>query len=130
MTTKEAKKLKDGDKVWTYKIGSRLDSFDPEVMLPTLCTVFGDVDIVHGLAHLVHPLTKQPFLATVSKLFETEGFAFAAMIDDLHNAIDQYRLDKERLMDTIRDDLDYDDRQIERLDKLFKRVRETIKGTT
>jgi len=130
MTSQEAKKLKDGDKVWTYKIGPTFNSFDPEVMLPTLCTVFVGVDPVLGLVRLVHPLTKQPFLATVSKLFETEDFAFAAMIDDLHDALDQYRLDKERLMDSIRDDLDYDDRQIERLDKLFKRVRETIKETT
>lgn len=130
MTCQEAKKLKNGDKVWTYKIGTTMDILDDEVMLPILCPIFRDIDTVHGLVRLIHPFTKKPFLTTVSKIFETEGFAFAAMIDDLHTALDQYRLDKERLMDSIRDDLDYDDRQIERLNKLFKHVRETIKEAT
>ena len=119
MTPKQARQLQAGDPVWTYKIGSTLSSFISEEMLPTRCFVFGNPAVYRYITRVKRPGDKLPFPVEISKVFFTEEEATAAMRKDIQAALAQYEEDKEHLMDTIRDDLEYDDKQIARLNELL-----------
>lgn len=114
MTKEQAKKLKVNDWVWAYKVNGSED------MPPTHCQVYvAKPDITYGLIRLCAPHGK-PFLAKWQiEVFMTREEAADAMRECLWRAIRDYERQNEELMDSIRDDLDYNNKQLARLHDLL-----------
>lgn len=118
MTKQQAKKLKENDWVWAYKIGVHGDCFDSEEFTPIHCYVFVGPDLTSGLIRLGRVTTAVPFLTSIDKIFLTREEAQKAMLKDLNDAIAEYEHANELLMLEIEDDLRYNNNHISRLNSL------------
>lgn len=110
MTKAEAKKLKVNDWVWVFQLSPSED------MTPTHCYVFAaKPDITHGLIKL-NTLSGKPFLAQLStEVFMTKEEAKEAMLKCVQDSIDYYEQENKKLMESIKDELAYNYRQLTRL---------------
>ena len=110
MTRDEAKKLKVNDWVWAFQLGTAED------MTPTYCYVFASKpDITHGLIKLSPPSGK-PFIAQLStQVFMTREETEEAMLKSVQDSIDYYEQENKKLMESIEDELAYNNRQLTRL---------------
>ena len=115
MTKQQAKKLKENDWVWAYKIGVHKDCFDSEEFTPIHCYVFVKPELSSGLIRLGRITTAVPFLTSIDKIFLTREEAQKAMLEDLNKAIEEYEDANKLLMQEIKDDLLYNNHQISRL---------------
>lgn len=118
MTQKQAKKLKDRDWVWAYKIGTHGECFDDEEFTPIRCYVLGKQDVSYGVLKLGRITTVVPCLCPLSQVFLTKEEAQRAMLKDLDEAITCYENENKALMAGIEDDLRYNQKQLTRLSGL------------
>ena len=115
MTRQQAKKLKDNDWVWTYKIGMHGGCCDTEAFTPLRCYVHVGPDLSTGLIRLFRITNNLPILTSIDRVFLTKEEAQQAMRKELDVAIRYYEHENEVLMDQIRDDLRFNNNRLSEL---------------
>ena len=115
MTRQQAKKLKDKDWVWTYKIGMHGSCCDTEAFTPLHCYVHVGPDLSTGLIRLFRITNNLTILTSIDKVFLTKEEAQQAMLKELEEAIQYYEHENEVLMDQIRDDLRFNNNRLSEL---------------